>query len=98
MSSSLCLKQRQDGANTKSRAQEEASMAWEKRDERTYYYRTIRTKGKVSKQYFGNGAVGRFAANADAFRRAQRKAQEEVRQTKKDQVEAAVTVTCELTE
>lgn len=73
-------------------------MAWEKRDNRTYYYRTIHREGKVTKQYFGNGAVGRFAANVDALRRAERQAGEEVRQRKKDRLEAAVTLTCELNE
>ena len=39
--------------------------------------------------YYGAGAVGKLAAEADALRRAERKAQEEMRRAKKELLGAA---------
>ena len=49
-------------------------MAWEKHDQRAYYYRSIRVGGRVKKVYCGAGVVGRSAAEADARRRIEEQA------------------------
>src|SRR4051812_30895849 len=41
-----------------------------------YYYRSIRVKGKPRRQYVGSGLPGRLAAEVDALRRQQRKAEQ----------------------
>jgi hypothetical protein len=49
-------------------------MAWEERGQQTYYYRSVRRDGRVTKEYYGAGPVGQFAAGVDALRRAERAA------------------------
>jgi hypothetical protein len=49
-------------------------MAWERRETRTYYYRSVRTNGQVTKEYVGTGLLAELAAAADAERQAQRQA------------------------
>src|SRR4051794_18721354 len=71
-------------------------MAWEKRGNKTYFYRSVFCDGKVKKIYYGAGPAGKLAADADALRRAERKAEEEARRWQKDQLDAAVTLTRDL--
>ncbi len=71
-------------------------MAWEKRGKRTYYYRCIRSEGKVKKVYYGTGPVGRVAANIDAVRRAERQAAQQAMKVQADRLDAAVALTREL--
>jgi hypothetical protein len=71
-------------------------MAWEKRRERAYFYRSVRRNGKVKKQYYGTGPTGRLAANADALRRAERVAAEQAHRAEKDQLDVAVRLTHDL--
>jgi len=47
-------------------------MAWEQRGPQTYYYRSIRRHGRVTKDYLGTGPLAEFCAAEDAARRAQR--------------------------
>jgi len=47
-------------------------MAWEQRGPHTYYYRSIRRHGRVTKDYLGTGPLAEFCAAEDAARRAQR--------------------------
>ena len=47
-------------------------MAWERRGNRRYYYRSIRRGRRVVKQYFGRGPLAEQAAREDAERRAAR--------------------------
>src|SRR5262245_44540118 len=47
-------------------------MAWEQRGPHTYYYRSIRRHGRVTKDYLGTGPLAELSAAEDAARRAQR--------------------------
>src|SRR5947209_3462452 len=50
-------------------------MAWEKRGDGQFYYRSLRVRGRVVKQYIGTGERGRKAAEEDrATRDARRQA------------------------
>src|SRR4051812_11444511 len=42
-----------------------APMAWEKRGNKTYFYRSVFRDGKVKKIYYGAGPAGKLAADAD---------------------------------
>ena len=68
-------------------------MAWQKHGPRTYFYRSVRCDGRVRSVYYGAGPVGRFAAAADALRRAEREAAAAARRAQNDQVGAAVALT-----
>jgi hypothetical protein len=65
-------------------------MAWEKRGNRTYFYRSVRRNGHVKKIYYGDGPMGSIAANFDALRRAERQAEVEKLRMHKDQLETAL--------
>ena len=73
-------------------------MAWEKHGERSYFYRSVRHDGKVVKVYYGAGPVGRLAAEVDARCRAEQKAEIETRKARKDRLDAAMTLTRDLSE
>lgn len=49
-------------------------MAWERRGDRRYYYRSRRVGEKVVKEYVGTGPAAEEAARQDAEQRANRKA------------------------
>ena len=49
-------------------------MAWEPRGPQTYYYRSVRRNGRVTKDYLGTGPLAEFSAAEDAARHAQRQA------------------------
>ena len=54
-------------------------MAWERRGDGVYYYKTERQGGRVRKRYIGNGELAHIIAHADQTRRrvwAERKAKE----------------------
>ena len=54
-------------------------MAWERRGDGVYYYKTERQGGRVRKRYIGNGELAHIIAHADKTRRrvwAERKAKE----------------------
>lgn len=44
-------------------------MAWERRRNGTYYYRTRKVQGRVIKEYVGIGPVAEIAAERDALAR-----------------------------
>ncbi len=44
-------------------------MAWERRRNGTYYYRTHKMQGRVVKEYIGTGALAEVAAERDALAR-----------------------------
>ena len=73
-------------------------MAWEKYGARRYYYRCVRRDGAVKKLYYGAGATGQLAAEVDALRRAEQKAEIETRKAQKDRLDAAMTLTRDLSE
>src|SRR4051794_2850735 len=52
-----------------------ASMAWEWRGDRTYYYRSVRPGTRVREAYFGGGPAGELAAAVEADARARRAAE-----------------------
>ncbi len=47
-------------------------MAWERRGDGLYYYRSEREDGRVRKRYVGRGEVAQLVAHADETRRAVR--------------------------
>jgi hypothetical protein len=49
-----------------------STMAWEQRGSQTYYYRSIRRHGRVTKDYLGTGPLADLYAAEDAEQRAQR--------------------------
>ena len=71
-------------------------MAWEKYGARRYYYRCVRRDGAVKKLYYGAGATGQLAAEVDALRRAERQAEADARKARKDRLDAAMTLTRDL--
>jgi hypothetical protein len=66
-------------------------MAWVKRGEKAYFYRSVRREGRTEKIYYGAGPTGKFAAAADALRRAENKAEAEALRTQKDRLDVALT-------
>ena len=71
-------------------------MAWVKRGERAYFYRSVRSQGRVTKEYHGAGPAGQLAANADALRQAERKASAQDRRAAQDRLDAALALTRDL--
>ena len=49
-------------------------MGWEQRRSRSYYYRSVRSEGRVTKEYLGSGPAADMAATIDARQREQRTA------------------------
>jgi hypothetical protein len=47
-------------------------MAWEQRGNRVYYYRSVRSGTRVTKEYAGSGFMGALAAEFDDEQREQR--------------------------
>ena len=52
-------------------------MAWEQRGTHTYYYRSVRSHGRVTKEYLGTGSLAALVAAADTERQAQRQVKAE---------------------
>jgi hypothetical protein len=71
-------------------------MAWERRGERAYFYRTIRQDGGWRRVYYGTGPVGQFAAEVDALRRAENRAYVTAAQAARARLEEVITQTLEL--
>src|SRR4051794_13478121 len=47
-------------------------MAWEQRGNRSYYYRSVRSGTRVTKEYAGGGLMGALAEDFDVQQREQR--------------------------
>ena len=71
-------------------------MAWEKRGERSYFYRTNRQGDGWRRVYYGTGPVGQFAAEVDALRRAENQAFATAAQAARAHLEEVITQTREL--
>jgi hypothetical protein len=71
-------------------------VAWEKRGTRKYFYRSVRTGGRVRKLYYGAGLVGELAASVDALRRAERRAVEQALREERTRLDAAAALTRDL--
>jgi len=54
-----------------------STMAWEQRGAQTYYYRSVRHNGHVTKEYLGTGPLAALSAAEDTDRQAQRQAEAE---------------------
>ena len=52
-------------------------MAWEQRGTHTYYYRSVRRNGHVTKEYLGTGPLAALYAAEEAERQAQRQTEAE---------------------
>ena len=52
-------------------------MAWERRGDNLYYYRSVRDGGRVRKEYVGRGDVAEALAHADEAIRLHREAKAE---------------------
>ncbi len=51
-------------------------MGWERRGNNTYYYRKMRTNGRVRSVYVGQGEIAALASRLDATQREEREAQQ----------------------
>jgi hypothetical protein len=52
-------------------------MAWERRGNNLYYYRSVRDGGRVRKEYVGAGKIAQLVAHADETIRCSRQAKAE---------------------
>ncbi len=52
-------------------------MAWERRGDGLYYYRSVRDRGRVRKEYVGRGEIAEVIAHADEALRQSREARAE---------------------
>jgi hypothetical protein len=75
-------------------------MAWEKRRNGLFYYRSYRDRvtGRVRKQYIGTGLVAEEAARQDAARQAERAARRREERAAEQRYEAAYTMLLALTQ
>ena len=71
-------------------------MAWERRGDQSYFYRSARVMGVPKKHYCGGGVIGQIAAGADALRRADAAVVKAEVDAKKSLVDAALTLTVDL--
>ena len=60
------------------------NMAWERRGNKRYYYRSVRVGGKVKKTYFGNGPLAIAAAEEMEVARLERERGEETRRMQRE--------------
>lgn len=51
-------------------------MGWERRGKNSYYYRKMRTNGRVSSVYVGQGEIAVLTAQLDAMQREKRETQQ----------------------
>ena len=65
------------------------NMAWERRGNKHYYYRSIRVGGKVKKIYFSNGPLAMAAAEAMEVARRERERRNEARRMQREQYQHA---------
>jgi hypothetical protein len=65
-----------------------STMAWEQRGSHTYYYRSVRRNGQVTKDYLGTGPLAALYAAEDAERQAQRQAETEAWRQERAALEA----------
>ena len=74
-------------------------MAWEKRNERLYYYQAERDEtGKVRKRYVGSGEVAELIAHADATRQRLRQKRREKDREELEHMRSLISSALELDE
>jgi hypothetical protein len=71
-------------------------MAWEQRGNRSYYYRSVRRRGRVVKEYFGTGRVAELCAQLDALILERRAIERQDRAAERDRCDALEARTLEL--
>ena len=72
-------------------------MAWERRDNQRYFYRSVRVGGKVKKIYYGKGPLAVAAAEAMEVARLERERRKEAIRLQREQYLLADTALANLT-
>jgi hypothetical protein len=65
-------------------------MAWDRREGRAYYYRSVRENGRVRRQYVGTGPLAELAAFSDERDRRERQARRDAEQQARYELETAL--------
>lgn len=71
-------------------------MAWEQRGNQSYYYRSVRSGTRVTKEYAGGGLAGALGAEFDAEQREQRAVERQRLQHERARWSALEQPACEL--
>jgi hypothetical protein len=71
-------------------------MAWERRGNRSYYYRSVRRGGQVVKEYLGIGTVAELGAQLDALTRERRAIEQQDRAAERSRCDMLEEQTLEL--
>jgi hypothetical protein len=71
-------------------------MAWERRGNRRYFYRSVRVGGKVKKKYLGRGPLAEVAAEGMEVARLKRDRQKEAMRVQREEYQQADAVLAKL--
>jgi len=74
------------------------AMAWEKRGDHSYYYRSVGDGGRVRKVYLGRGIFGELAARRDEEKRERQAAERDCEREELGRLEALAAPVLEIDE